>query len=168
MTSLGEGIFDAEKDALAELRAEIERRDEMLRESNVVAEEWRTRYQSIAPLMAPARRLLDQMAVDRGSDPLSASATDLAQQIMNEIGQPVVEEPALGDDLKAEIEVLQAKRGETLGYLVWHEERGSIGPIWSTAERARKFLETAIDNLTTDRCELYRVVVVSGFPTVKS
>lgn len=73
-------------------------------------------------------------------------------------------------DIVAEIrrlERLRAERGDTIGYLIWHTERGSVGPPWSTAERAAKFLDTCTGEMSRARGDLYKVVVVSELPAVQ-
>jgi hypothetical protein len=98
-------------------------------------------------LLGAARWILDLVA--EGTPPqwdaIRASAADVAQRIVDEIGHPVTDEPALGPDMRKRIDELTAERDQYLSMLV--EIGDSISP---TGERP----EEAFGTLVSDVCAL--------------
>lgn len=58
---------------------------------------------------------------------------------------------------------VEAERGNIIGYLVWHGDFGSLGPIWPTLAEARKFADSRREGDYHGGAS-YRVVVVSELP----
>lgn len=110
-------------------------------------------------LLGMARRVLDLVAdgerhgYDAGY--IRHQAADVAQRIVDEIGHPVTDEPALGPSLRAEVDRLTAERTSLLADLTRWLDGADIGgdPAYGVALLARQ-RDYAVERIETLTAEL--------------
>jgi len=146
---------DYAEELLTKQRAEVERVSRDLAETRAEAEQLRYERR----LLGACRRHLDEIADPEGRYTVEAvkTAGDLAQRIVDEIGHPVTDEPALGPEfreriaeLERELEWAVAERDHALKQIKKPDYEKLVGaylagaePVALQRERMRPVVEAA-------------------------